>query len=70
MSKTSKVLEHLQRKGTITSLEAFTKYNATRLSAIIFQLRKKYVIDTEYDYSIDEDGTKIRYGIYRLREEQ
>lgn len=43
--KTKKVLEYLQANGNITSLEAFEKFRATRLSAIIFNLRK-------YGYSI------------------
>lgn len=43
--KTKKVLEHLQTKGSITTLDAFLLYRATRLSAIIYNLRK-------YGYSI------------------
>ena len=38
--KTKKVLEYLQRNGSITTIEAFLNFNATRLSAIIFNLRK------------------------------
>ena len=38
--KTKKVLEYLQVNGSITSIEAFEKFRATRLSAIIFNLRK------------------------------
>ena len=34
------VLYHLQQFQTITSLEAIKDYGATRLSGIIFQLRK------------------------------
>ena len=34
------VLYHLQQFQTITSLEAIKEYGATRLSGIIFQLRK------------------------------
>jgi len=45
-NKTQQVLRHLQTKGTITSMEAFEQYGATRLSAIIFNLRVHYIIDT------------------------
>lgn len=39
-NKTELVLEHLQSKGSITSWEAIQEYKATRLSAIIFNLKK------------------------------
>ncbi len=58
MNKTEKVLKHLKKYGRITSTDAFEKYNATRLSAIIFELRKHYMILTEYAYTEDEDGKK------------
>ena len=46
-NKTEKVLEHLQKYGYITSLEAIELYGATRLSDIIFRLRKRnYNIST------------------------
>ena len=38
-TKTGKVLAHLQYKGSITSWEAIELFRATRLSAIIFNLR-------------------------------
>jgi hypothetical protein len=42
-SQVKRVLNHLQDK-TITSWEAINKYGITRLSAIIFVLRKDYTI--------------------------
>lgn len=42
MNKTLAVKNHLEERGTITSLEAIQKYGATRLSAIIYNLRHKY----------------------------
>ena len=59
-NKTRDVLEHLQREGTITSWEAITKYKATRLSAIIFNLRQKYEIAT----IMMENDEGIRYAKY------
>lgn len=56
--KTAKVLEHLQKYGSITSWEAIEKYGATRLSSIIFNLRKNYRIDS-VDYA--DDGQFTRY---------
>ena len=46
-NQTDAVLWHLQTKGNITSWEAIKEYGATRLSAIIFNLRQRgYNIDS------------------------
>ena len=63
-NKTKKVLEHLQKHGNITSWEAITKYGATRLSAIIFNLRKNYVIATDIQSEIDRYGNNTRFAKY------
>lgn len=68
-NKTEKVLEHLRTYGNITSLEAIDKYKATRLSAIIFNLRKRglkiQTIDIPF---VDSNGNKSIYGKYVLCE--
>ena len=68
-NKTEKVLQHLHTHGCITSLEAIDLYKATRLSAIIFNLRKRglkiQTIDIPF---IDSNGTKSIYGKYVLCE--
>lgn len=54
---TQRVLEYLKTHEGITSMQAFEMFGATRLSAIIFNLRK-------YGYKIRscrKDG-KNRYG--------
>jgi hypothetical protein len=40
-TKTGNVKKHLQKKGSITSWDAIIKYQATRLSAIIFSLKNR-----------------------------
>ena len=65
MNKTRLVEQHLINKGSITSWEAITNYRATRLSAIIFNLRKKYDIDT----LMMETDEGIKYGKYVLKGE-
>lgn len=66
-NKTEAVLNHLKEHGSITSLEAIEKYGATRLSAIIFNLRKRgYKIDTVDTDFVDRYGYKSRYGNYIL----
>jgi hypothetical protein len=67
-NKTTKVLEHLKQYGSITSLEAIEKYSAIRLSAIIYNLRKKgYDIETKDIDFTDRFGTKSHYGKYVLK---
>lgn len=66
-NKTEKVLNHLKEYGSITSLEAIELYGATRLSAIIFNLRKRgFDIDTIDLPFTDRFGTKSTYGKYVL----
>jgi hypothetical protein len=67
ITKTSMVLDHLKKHGTITSMEAIENYGATRLSAIIFNLRKKgYDIGTIDVHSKDRYGNSVVYGKYVL----
>jgi len=69
-TKSSEVLKHLKVKGHITSLEAFQLYGATRLSAIIFELRKKgYNIKTTDGTCIDRYGHKCNFAKYVLIED-
>ena len=68
MNKTMLVLEHLKENGSITSWEAIQKYRATRLSAIIYNLKYKYgyKIKTVMKDFIDSNGEKSKYGVYYL----
>lgn len=66
MNKTEAVALHLIEKGRITSWEAIKEYGATRLSAIIFNLRHKRNMDirNERVNFVDRYGTKSHYDIY------
>ena len=66
ISKQQMVLDHLKKYGTITSLEAITLYSATRLAAIIFNLRNKfgYDIETNMESDIDKYGNSVNYARY------
>jgi len=69
MNKTTAVLEHLKEHGSITSMEAIESYGATRLSAIIFNLRKKgYDIGTENEGGTDRFGHSMTYARYVLND--
>lgn len=64
-SKTKKILEYLKEHKTITSMEAFSLFHATRLSGIIFNLRKKgHIISSTLKDGIDNEGRYYRYSIY------
>lgn len=64
-NKTKEVLKHLEKKGSITSWEAIKLYGATRLSAIIFNLRERgYVIDSLWMEDTDRYGNLSRYVKY------
>lgn len=68
-NKTNEVLKHLKQNGSITSWEAIQLYGATRLSAIIFNLRKKYNINTFMIDDIDRYGNESQYAKYVLKED-
>jgi hypothetical protein len=70
MNKTIKVIEHLEKYKKITSLQAIEMYGATRLSAIIFNLRHKrnMNIRNERVNFVDRYGTKSHYDIYILED--
>ena len=65
ITKTSLVLKHLKEHGKITSMEAIEKWKATRIAAIILNLKKNYSIDTEM---VPFDGA--RYARYHYRGEK
>ena len=64
-TQTKAILEHLVNVGSITSMEAFELYGCTRLSARIFDLRKKgYDIETRMIAGKTRYGTSCEYAKY------
>ena len=71
VSQKAKVLNHLQNHRCITSMEAFEKYNVTRLSAVIFNLRKEdYLIKTTSVTRRNQEGNSCTYTEYSLMKEE
>lgn len=68
LSQTNAVLEHLLKHGNITSYEAYDLYGATRLSAIIFNLRHEggYDIETTFAKVTTRFGKKTKIAVYKL----
>lgn len=70
MTKTQAIKEHLLERGSITSWEAIHQYHATRLSAIIFNLRKRgYDIESVRVDGIDIYGNDSHWTRYVLKGE-
>jgi hypothetical protein len=66
-TKGAKVLAHLLKRKSITSWDAITLYKATRLSAIIFTLRKNgYGIATKDITQKDVNGNNCTFAKYVL----
>jgi hypothetical protein len=68
ISKKKLVKTHIETHKTITSLEAIKLYSATRLSAIIFNLRKSGMdITTKPLHIKDKYGNDCIYAQYILQ---
>lgn len=63
------IIEHIEKFGGITSLEASQQYYITRLPARVWDLRNKYgypVIGV-YQYKLDADGKVLKkWKLYKL----
>ena len=71
MNKTQAVIRHLMRRGHITPWTAIDRYGATRLSAIIFNLRKRgFDITTVMKKGKDRNGYPCIYADYYLNREE
>ena len=69
MNKTKAVLQWLQTGASISSMEAIDNFGATRLSAIIFNLRKHgYNIETVWCDGTDRFGNTSRFARYYLKD--
>ena len=67
MTKIQQVKVHLVKKKSITSWQAITLYKATRLSAMIFSLKKiGWLFNTQSISSKDENGNPVTYAKYTL----
>ena len=70
MSKTGHkqvILDHLEADNAISSFEAFERYGITRLSAVIYELKKDgYKICSKTVKSVNRYGRAIKYSVYSL----
>lgn len=69
-SQTEDVLRYMKEEGAISSMDAFREFGATRLSAIIFELRRRgYNIETEIWECKNRYGRKTEFAKYILHED-
>ena len=69
-TKTRMIYYHLKQTGSITSMEAIDLYGATRLSAIIWELRHREKMDIESKEMVctDRYGNTCNYVKYVYKE--
>ena len=69
MTQTQAVLGWLQTNASISSMEAIQNFGATRLSAIIFNLKRKgHNIETVWCDGQNRFGRHVRFARYYLRD--
>lgn len=67
ITQDDRILRHLQENDGITSWEAIREYGVTRLSAVIFRLRKSgNDITNEWVYSRNRYDEPVKFVRYRL----
>lgn len=63
-----RVVDYINQFGSITSRDAFVDLGITRLSAVVFCLKRKgYHFDTKTEYSNNRWGDKTHYARYSFR---
>lgn len=70
MSQKFRILEYLEEKGTITTLESVLELGITDPQHYIMELRNEgYLITDKWINGTNRVGRKIRYKRYRLEKE-
>lgn len=68
MKQSQRIIEHLNKYGKITSLEAIDLYGITRLSAVIWRLRHEdgYIITSTLKSGLNRFSERVHYTEYSL----
>ena len=63
----NKILDYIEREGSITPLDALREFGCMRLASRITDLKKAgFVISKEMETAKNRDGEPVRYARYRL----
>lgn len=66
MTQGEKIINHIDKYGSITSLEAFREYSITRLAARIHDIEASGIkIERTTETCENQFGEKVRYTRYR-----
>lgn len=69
MAQKQRVLDYIEEFGSISSLEAFKELGVTRLSDVIFRLKKDgYEFDTDTEYFRNRYDEPTHFARYSLKE--
>lgn len=63
---TGRILNYLKSNEGITSIQSFELFGATRLSAIIYNLRKEYEIESVKRERVNKYGERVTFSEYKL----
>lgn len=71
MTQEEIVIKYLNKKGSITTYEAFTKLYITRLSAVIYNLKNLYGIEFDEEWIVKKNryGRAVNFKKYILKKE-
>lgn len=68
MTQNEQILQHLEKHGSITPMEAVSKYGCMRLAARIADLKEcGHKITTIIRNGINRNGDKVRYAEYQYK---
>ena len=68
MTQKEAVLEYFKTNKTLTQLQAIDLFGATRLSDIVYKLKKEgHRITTDTKETINRYGHKVSYGVYTYK---
>ena len=67
-SQRDDIIHHLMTEGSITAWEAIKEYGSTRLSAIVYELRKKgWNIESEMVTAKNRYGNPVTFARYHFK---
>ena len=70
MTQIEKIINYIEKHGSITPLEATTELGVMRLASRICDIKRLgYDVVTETVNSVNRDGTPTRYARYKIVQE-
>lgn len=68
LSQREDIIRHLMTEGSITAWEAIKEYGSTRLSAIVYELRKQgWNIESEMVTAKNRYGNPVTFARYHFK---